>query len=344
MPWMRGQHATDVPTEVLVAPDSFKGTFTSVQVAGALQRGLAASGQPAGVCPVADGGEGTLAALAPALGLERVSAPVHDPLGRPLDAEFGLGGDGVAVVEMAAASGLGLVPAGERDAVAASSFGTGELVAAALAAGAQTVYVALGGSATTDGGEGAIRALTEHGGVGAARLVALCDVRTPFELAPATFGPQKGASVPQVRALERRLDQLARALPRDPRGVPMTGAAGGLAGGLWARFGAELIGGAGFVLAAVRYDERMRAARAVLTGEGRLDRQSLAGKIVSEVATRARQAGVPCHAVVGSSALDAFELRLLDLQLVLEAGTVAELEAAGAEIGARLRTESGHGG
>ncbi|MDA8068512.1 MAG: glycerate kinase, partial [Actinomycetota bacterium] len=130
-------------------------------------------------------------------------------------------------------------------------------------------------------------------------------------------------------------------LPRDPRGVPMSGAAGGLAGGLWARYGAQLVAGAGFVLAAAGYDARMRAARAVITGEGRLDRQSLAGKLVSEVATRARQAGVPCHAVVGRNAASDFDLRVLDLQLVLEASTLTEIESAGAQIGARMVEESG---
>jgi glycerate 2-kinase len=236
-----------------------------------------------------------------------------------------------------------LVAPDERDAVSVSTYGTGELIAAAIAHGAKTVYVAVGGSATTDGGAGAIRAIAERGGLREARLVVLCDVRTPFELAPSTFAPQKGASAEQVRTLERRLDRLAAELPRDPRGVPMTGAAGGLAGGLWAQFDAELVGGAAFVLAAVDYDARMRAARAVVTGEGRLDRQSLVGKVVSEVATRARQAGVPCHAVVGSNTLELFDLRILDLQLVLEATTLAKLEAAGAELGAAIRAETARG-
>jgi glycerate kinase len=340
---MTSHAAIGVPTEVLVAPDSFKGTFAAGAVAQALQRGLAASGQPAQMCPVADGGEGTLAVLAPALELEEVVVGATDPLGRPIEAALGLSADGLAVVEMAAASGLGLVAAEERDAVAASSFGTGELIAAAVAAGAGTVYVAVGGSATTDGGRGALQALEQHGGLGAARLVVLCDVRTPFEQAPETFAPQKGASPDQVRELERRLDELAAELPRDPRGVPMTGAAGGLAGGLWAQFGAELVSGASFVLSALDYDVRMRAARAVVTGEGRLDRQSLVGKLVSEVATRARQAGVPCHAVVGSNTLEPFDLRILDLQLVLEASTLVELEAAGAELGAAIQAESARG-
>jgi glycerate kinase len=335
--------AIGVPTEVLVAPDSFKGTFAACAVAEALQRGLAASGQPAEVCPVADGGEGTLAALSEALELEPVVVPASDPLGRPIQAGFGLGPRGVAVIETAAASGLSLVAEDQRDAVAASSYGTGELIAAAIAAGADTVYVAAGGSATTDGGDGAVRAVAERGGLRDAKLVVLCDVRTPFELAAATFAPQKGAAPEQVRSLQRRLQRLAAQLPRDPRGVPMTGAAGGLAGGLWAEFDAELVAGAPFVLSAVGYDARMRAARAVVTGEGRLDRQSLVGKVVSEVATRARQMGVPCHAVVGSNALELFDLRILDLQLVLEASTLAELEAAGAELGEALQAETALG-
>ncbi len=112
----------------------------------------------------------------------------------------------------------------------------------------------------------------------------------------------------------------------------MSGAAGGLSGGLWATFGAELVPGAAFVLDALRFDPRMRAARAVVTGEGRLDRQSLAGKAVSEVATRARQAGVPCHAIVGERGLDAFGARILDLQAILEATTLEEIEAKAVEL------------
>jgi glycerate kinase len=118
--------------------------------------------------------------------------------------------------------------------------------------------------------------------------------------------------------------------------VAMTGAAGGLSGGLWATFGAELVPGAAFVLDALGFEKRMRAARAVVTGEGRLDRQSLAGKAVSEVATRSRQAGVPCHAIVGEHRLDAFGARILDVQAILEATTLAEIEAAGAELASVL--------
>jgi glycerate 2-kinase len=187
----------------------------------------------------------------------------------------------------------------------------------------------VGGSATTDGGAGAIKAIHKSNGLRAARLVVLCDVRTPFEDAARVFSPQKGADPQTVKRLSRRLHAMAARLPRDPRGVPMTGAAGGLSGGLWAAFGAELVSGASYVLEALDFDRRMRASRAVVTGEGRLDQQSLVGKAVSEVATRSRQAGVPCFAVVGRRELDSFGLRILDLQAALEAGTLSELERAG---------------
>jgi glycerate kinase len=315
---------------VLVAPDAFKGTFGAAQVADAMGRGLQAAGADVSLCPIADGGEGTLEVLAPGLGAEPIGATVSDPLGRPVEAEFGLmGGGRSAIVETARAIGLERVPVSERDALAASSAGAGELINAAVAAGAETVLVAVGGSATSDGGAGAISAIRRAGGLGGTRLVVLCDVQTPFEQAARVFGPQKGADADQVRALTRRLHGLARRLPRDPRGRPMGGAAGGLAGGLWAAFGAELRAGAAFILDALGFDQRMRAARAVVAGEGRLDRQSLAGKALSEVATRARQAGVPSHAIVGSRALDDFEARILDLQMVLEASTLEEMEAAG---------------
>jgi len=198
------------------------------------------------------------------------------------------------------------------------------------------VMVGVGGSATTDGGAGALEAIEEHGGVGDAKVIVLCDVRTPWERAPEVFGPQKGADAAMVKRLEKRLDELAERLPRDPRGVPMTGAAGGLSGGLWAGLGAELQPGAPFVLDALDFDERMRAARAVVTGEGRLDQQTLEGKLVGEIGTRARQAGVPLHAIVGRDELDAFGKRIIDLQVVREATTLEEIEAAGEELGSAL--------
>jgi len=316
-----------VPTTILVAPDSFKGTLTAAEVADAIGRGLESAGRPVDLCPIADGGEGTLDALVDAVGAELRTASVSDPLGRPIEAAFGLG-DRVAIVETAAASGLGLVDPSERDPIEASTYGTGQLIVAAIEAGADLVYLGVGGSATTDGGAGAVRAIHEGGGLGGARITVLTDVRTPFEHAARVFAPQKGADEDQVKRLTRRLGDQARRFKRDPRGVSMTGAAGGLSGGLWAEFGAELMPGAQFVLDAVDFDRRMRAARAVVTGEGKLDQQSLAGKVVSEVSTRARQAGVPCHAIVGTRELDSFGVRVLDLQAVFEASTPREISAA----------------
>jgi glycerate kinase len=317
-----------IPESILIAPDSFKGTLTAVEVAEALARGVSAAGRSVDVCPVADGGEGTLDALLPAIGGELRTAEVSDPLGRTITARFGIA-DRHAVVETAAASGLGLVERAKRDALAASTYGTGELIVAAVRAGASIVYLGVGGSATTDGGAGAIRAIREAGGLGGAKVVVLSDVRTPFEDAARIFGPQKGADAGDVRRLSKRLNSLAARLDRDPRGVPMTGAAGGLSGGLWAAFGAELVPGAGFVLDALDFDVRMRNARAVITGEGKIDEQSLVGKLVSEIATRCRQSGVPSYAVVGRRELDTFGMRILDLQLILEAGALPRLEAAG---------------
>ena len=321
-----------IPTTVLIAPDSFKGTLTAAEVADAIGRGLEAEGRPVDLCPVADGGEGTLEALVRALDGEWRTASATDPLGRPIEASFGIGeaarGRVLAIVETAAASGLGLVDPSEREPLEASTFGTGQLIVAAIEAGADLVYLGVGGSATTDGGAGAIRAIRDGGGLGGARITVLTDVRTPFEHAARVFGPQKGAGEDQVRRLTKRLNDQARRMARDPRGVPMTGAGGGLSGGLWAEFGAELVPGAQFVLDAVDFDRRMRAARAVVTGEGKLDQQSLAGKAVSEVSTRARQAGVPCHAIVGTRELDSFGVRVLDLQAVFEASTPRQISAA----------------
>jgi glycerate 2-kinase len=323
---------------VLVAPDSFKGTFNAAQVAGAIGRGIERAGlMPPDLCPVADGGEGTLDALLPQLGGELLAVTVQGPLGAPVRTGFGLVEDGgTAIVEMAMASGLGLVPENEKDAWNASTYGTGELIAAAAKAGAAVILVAVGGSATTDGGAGALQAIEDAGGIGHAKIVVLCDVRTVFEDAPKVFGPQKGADEAMVKRLEERLDELASTFERDPRGVPMTGGAGGLSGGLWAALNATLEPGAPFVLDALDFDLRMRASRAVVTGEGKLDEQTLQGKLVGEIGTRTRQAGVPLHAIVGIDRLDAFGKRIIDLQVVQEATDLAEMEAAGETLGRGL--------
>jgi glycerate kinase len=260
--------------------------------------------------------------LVEALGGERGGAHVHDPLGRPIGAEFGLIREGsTAVVEVAAASGLALVAPEERDPEGASSAGTGELIAAAIETGPERVLVAAGGSATTDGGRGAIDALHAASGLRGARLEVLCDTTVPFERAAEVFAPQKGASAEQVRRLTDRLVALAGALPRDPRGRTMSGAAGGLSGGLWAAFGAHLIPGAATVLGMLGFDRRLEKASAVITGEGRLDSQSLEGKLVGEIARRCRAARVPVHAIAGRVELEGGDLRTLGLASAVQAGT-----------------------
>jgi glycerate 2-kinase len=289
----------------LVAPDSFKGTFDAAAVAEAIAGGLEQGGAEAERCPVADGGEGTMDVLLAALGGERRRAEVHDPLRRPREASFGLLGDGAtAIVETAQASGLTLVAPGERDAERADTFGTGELIAAAVAAGARTVLLAVGGSASTDGGAGAIEALRRADLLGSVPIEVLCDVTAPYEDAARLFAPQKGAGTEAVARLSARLDALAAELPRDPRGVPMGGCAGGLSGGLWTH-GARLRSGAAFVLDAVGFDARLSRADAAVGGEGRFDSQSLGGKIVGAVAARCGSACKPLHLVVGESAATA---------------------------------------
>jgi glycerate kinase len=319
-----------VTLPVLVSPDSFKGTFSAREAAHSIAEGLRSAGREAEELPVADGGEGTMDVLMAALGGELRKLTVSDPLGRPVEAGFALLPDGSAVVEMAQASGLSLVAEPERDAWAASTRGTGELIAAAVEAGASRLVVTVGGSATTDGGAGALEVLNEIDV--SVPVDVVCDVRVPFERAPSVFGPQKGADPAMVERLEERLDALAASLPRDPRGVPMTGAAGGLSGGLWAGLGAELVPGAAYVLDAIGFDALMRASAFVVTGEGSLDEQTLEGKIVGEVATRCRQGGVTCHAIVGRNELDPFGERIIDLASVTEATTLDELRAAGAAL------------
>jgi len=311
----------------LVAPDSFKGTFAAAEVAEAIAAGVEATDGEADRCPVADGGEGTMAVLLEALGGELRGARVHDPLRRPIEASFAILGDGeTAVVEVAQASGLPLLAPEERDPERADTFGTGELIAAAIAAGAKRVLVAAGGSATTDGGRGAIEALRQSQAV---RIEILCDVRTAYEDAARVFGPQKGADAEAVERLTERLEALATDLPRDPRGTPLTGCAGGLSGGLWA-FGAELRSGAEFILDALDFEARLARADTVISGDGRFDAQSLEGKIVGAIAARCAAAGKPLHLIVGESG-SRHEL-IAGVSSIAETSTIQEIERAGGEI------------
>ena len=321
----------------LVAPDSFKGTFSAVEVADAVARGLERRGIAADRCPVADGGEGTMSVMLAALGGRRVRVRSRDPLGRPIDAEFALlDGGARALVETATASGLGLLAEHERDPWSADTWGTGRLIRAAVEAGAREVLVAVGGSATVDGGRGALEAIAQGGGRRRARITVLCDVETPWERCAEIYGPQKGADPAMVSRLADRLQTFASELPRDPRGVAMTGAAGGLAGGLWATLDARLVGGAQHVLDAIGFDQRLGGVDAAVVGEGRIDGQSIMGKIVGAICRRALAAGVPVHAIVGRNALDPATARAIGMRSIIEATTLPELETAGERLAAVL--------
>ena len=316
-------------------PDSFKGTFPAPTVAGALADGLTAAGVEVDICPVADGGEGTVDVLATALGGRRISAIVAGSLGAPVAAGFVLTDDATALIETAAANGLDLIAAPERDAERADTAGTGQLIAAAVAHGAKLVLLGVGGSATTDGGAGAIRALIDAGGLRGARLRVLCDVDVKYLDAARLFARQKGADEAAVARLINRLDALAAVLPRDPRGVPRTGCAGGLSGGVWAALDAEPVSGIDAVLDAVRFEARCAGAAAVVTGEGRLDEQSLRGKVVAGVARR-RPAGTALYVVAGSSTLSPAQAAGAGITAVHEATTLTQIRAAGEAIGAGL--------
>jgi glycerate kinase len=320
----------------VVAPDSFKGSYTAPEVAAAIARGIEHAGSVvAAVCPVADGGEGTMPLLVERGGGRFVTAPTHDPLGRQIEARFALLDSGAtAGVDTAEASGLDLVGRGERDAERASTRGTGELIAAAVATGAKRILVGAGGSASTDGGAGAIEAIEEAGGLRSATLEVLCDVETPFEEAATAFGPQKGAGPDAVERLTERLRAQAATLPRDPTGVPMTGCAGGLSGGLWAAFDATLRPGADYVFETLGVADLLRDADGVITGEGRLDDQSFAGKVVGALARLCREADVGLHVITGDTRIDPGPAAALGLTSVQVAATLDGIEEAARRIGA----------
>jgi glycerate kinase len=271
----------------LLSPASLKGVLDADAAAAALARGVRERGGDAVELPVADGGEGTAAVLRAALGGEWRTARVPDPLGRPLDARWLALPDGRAVVEAAAAIGLPLLAPDERDPLRASSRGLGELVLAALESGASSLVVALGGSATVDGGAG-VREVVRDLPV---EVTVLCDVRTLFADAARVFGPQKGASPDDVAVLERRLAAMGELRPY--AGLPGSGAAGGL-GAAFAALGAELVEGAAAVLDLVGFDERLDGSDLVVTGEGTVDETTREGKAPGEVARRASATGIRC--------------------------------------------------
>ncbi len=314
------------PLTVLIAPDSFKGSLTSVEVARALADGWR-RGRPDDtvlLSPLADGGEGTLVAIEAAGGWEWQTVVAPDPIGRPVEARWLRSSDGErGVVELAEASGLSRLTSAERDPIGASTRGTGEVLRTAIDAGVRQITLGIGGSATTDGGAGILEAIgARFGGDGVADLSGLdprlggvelriaCDVTNPLlgeRGAAATYGPQKGATPEQVTLLDRRLaayaDGLDAACGRQERETAGAGAAGGTGFGLLSlrdRFRSlDLVPGVELVMAETDLAGKLDQADLVVTGEGRIDEQTAFGKTALGVARRAVEAGVPCVAVGG---------------------------------------------
>lgn len=317
------------------------------------------------VVPVADGGDGTADAIVSAVGGRSVVREVAGPDGRPVRAWFASLDDGsTAVVELAVASGLAMLAPGSNDPLTATTLGTGQLIAAAIDAGARRVLLAIGGSATNDGGAGALTALGARfldadgrelaaGGLALTHLDRIedrelrarladvsidiaCDVDNPLvgtEGASAVYGPQKGASPDDVRRLDAALTRLADVMAAltgaDVRGVPGAGAAGGIAGGFLGLAGARLMPGATLVLDVIGFERRLDGVSLVVTGEGRLDRQTLAGKAPYAVAQTARKRGIAVAAVAGAVDLrgdDLEKLGISDAEAVA-AGSVTTEEA-----------------
>ncbi|MGZ4677062.1 MAG: glycerate kinase family protein [Acidimicrobiia bacterium] len=286
----------------VACPDKFRGTLSAAAAAAAMRRGLERGGVERVLeIPLADGGEGTLDVIVAVRGGARRTTRVTGPLGDPVDAEWAMLGDGTAIVEMARASGQALVDPKRRDPLEASTRGTGELIGAARRAGARRIVVGVGGSATTDGGLAAVQALDWT--LGTVPVTVACDVTTEFLEAATVFGPQKGASPAQVALLTRRLEQIAGSY-RDRTGVDVTtiegaGAAGGLAGGL-AAIGARVEPGFDVIADLVGLGDAFESADLVVTGEGKLDRTSFAGKVVGGVLDLAADFGVPrCGVIAG---------------------------------------------
>lgn len=320
---------------IVLAPDSFKESIAAVDVCEVLADVFTAHGHEAVAVPIADGGEGTVDAVLAAINGERVALTVEGPLGEPVEAAYALiDGGSTAVVEMAAASGLQLVPPNQRDPMRASTFGTGQLIRDAIERGARRVIVGLGGSATTDGGAGCAQALgvslldeqgreLERGGegllqlaridcsrhlsgLGLVDLIVACDVTNPL-VGPTgsahTYGPQKGATAEQVETLDRALTRFAAIVERDTGIVvaklPGAGAAGGLAAGLVALCGGRIESGFRTIADAAGLASKIAGADCVVTGEGKYDEQTAQGKAVSGVCELARKYGKPVRLVAG---------------------------------------------
>lgn len=288
---------------IVVAPDKFKGTCTARELTDALTAEIERAGHTAIAVPLADGGDGTVEAL----GGPNRTTTVTGPLGGTVEAPWRLS-NGTAVIEMAAASGLVAAGGSEtNDPIAATTRGTGELVVAAVARGAKRIIVGLGGSATTDGGLGAVEAIGSPAKLAGVDVIVATDVATKFVDAARVFGPQKGASPAQVAFLEARLRGVAERyrddFGADIESTPGSGAAGGLGGGLLA-LGAKIVAGFGLIADELRLYEAIETADLVITGEGQLDRESFNGKVVGGVCDYAIDADTRLVVIAGGVAKD----------------------------------------
>ena len=289
---------------VLAAVDKFRGTASAAQVASAIGHACWELGVDCVEAPIADGGEGTLDAL----GGPNRTTRVTDPLGKPVEAQWRLAGD-TAVIEMARASGLSLVGGAKKnDVIAASTIGTGQLIDTALNDGAKRIIVCVGGSATVDGGLGAIRAIGTPARLRGTEFIVACDVRALFTDAARLFGAQKGATPVQIEFLSGRLEQLQQSYLHD-YGIDVSllvggGAAGGLAGGLSA-LGASLVPGFDVVADEVGLHEQVVQCDLIITGEGYLDNESFDGKVVGGVQQLAQQFNKPVVVICGGADVDA---------------------------------------
>jgi len=324
--------------KIIVSPDSFKQNLTSPEVSSHIAEGILRADKDATVIkiPLADGGEGTARAITLAAGGRFVRTTVTDPLGRKIDAEFGLIGNGsAAVLDIASASGIELLCKDELNPMKASSYGSGELIAAALDMGAKELIIGIGGSAVNDGGIGLISALgfkvldkdgkpVGHGGEALSKIASIdysgadkrlkslsikvaCDVTNPLlgaNGASAVFGPQKGASAEMVKALDGGLANLARAWKEaglaDDVEHPGDGAAGGIGAALRICLGAAMESGAMLVMKYAGFFKHLPQADLVITGEGMTDAQTASGKLCSIVSREARNAGIPVALISGA--------------------------------------------
>ena len=358
--------------KIIIAPDSFKGSMSASMAAGAIEAGIKRAMPDAETVklPMADGGEGTVETVFSIIGGRMVTVPVVDPLGYKVDANYCITEDGIAFIEMAQASGLTLVPEEERNVMCSSSYGTGQLIKDALDKDCRKIYVGIGGSATNDGGTGMAQALGacfigdkwrllsgsgENLGkirrIDASHMderlkdtefVVLCDVSNPLcgpDGASFVYGPQKGADSEQVKVLDEGMknyaDVLLRDLKVDVADIPGAGAAGGMGAALMAFCGAKLVSGADALMELYDFDEKIKGADLVITGEGKTDASSLSGKAPQKVIARAKKLGIRTallSGIIESSGCDMMSLGVSAAASVVSGDITAEMSMSKAVV------------